>query len=486
MGDQLGGPSIMHASGVSHLTAPDHLRAVMKAMEWLSFVPSTRGGLLPITDIRGVDSIERKVEYTPSPGIPYDPRLLITGGESDQGSWQSGFFDKGSFTETMAGWAKTVVVGRARLGGIPMGVIATENRTSEAIKPADTADTTASESVVQEAGCVWFPNSAFKTAQAINDFRTEDLPLIVFANWRGFSGGQRDMFDEVLKYGSLIVDAFVAYEQPVFVLIPPYAEIRGGAWVVLDSSINASVMEMYATAGSARGGVLEANGAASVKYRVKDLLKTMHRLDIKLRDLCYQLERSRNNKEHEKIKKLISRRENQLLPVYEQISVQFCELHDTPGRMQAVGVIEKEVEWAESRSFFFWRLRRKLAEFDFRKKMVKASDVGRGRKSLNPLEASLVMQKMFLEESGTTAEMWKEDKKVLTWMTENHKALENKVLAMAKHYVAEEVFQAMTAGGNKAHVGTAGITDGVSRAYAAMNPEQREALKKSMKEALQL
>ena len=30
----------------------------------------------------------------------------------------------------------------------------------------------------------------------------EGLPCIIFANWRGFSGGQRDMFDEVLKVGS--------------------------------------------------------------------------------------------------------------------------------------------------------------------------------------------------------------------------------------------------------------------------------------------
>ena len=35
------------------------------------------------------------------------------------------------------------------------------------------------------------------------------LPLMIFANWRGFSGGQRDMFREVLKFGSDIVDALV-------------------------------------------------------------------------------------------------------------------------------------------------------------------------------------------------------------------------------------------------------------------------------------
>ncbi len=43
---------------------------------------------------------------------------------------------------------------------------------------------------VQQAGGVWFPDSAYKTAQALRDFNREDLPCIVFANWRGFSGGQ--------------------------------------------------------------------------------------------------------------------------------------------------------------------------------------------------------------------------------------------------------------------------------------------------------
>ena len=49
---------------------------------------------------------------------------------------------------------------------------------------------------------------------------------------------------KVLKYGALIVDALVVYKQPVFVYIPPHAELRGGAWVVVDSTVNANVMEM--------------------------------------------------------------------------------------------------------------------------------------------------------------------------------------------------------------------------------------------------
>jgi len=483
--DQLGGPAIMYANGISHIVAPDHLHAIQSAMQWLSFVPSVRGGLLPISDVSGIDEIERKVRFIPSQGVPYNPRFLLTGTEDDDGNWLSGFFDKDSFVETLSGWAKTVVVGRARLGGIPMGVIATENRTAEAIKPADPADVKAAESVKQEAGCVWFPNSAYKTAQAIKDFRTEDLPLMIFANWRGFSGGQRDMFDEVLKYGSLIVDSFVAYEQPIFVFIPPHAEIRGGAWVVLDASINSAVMEMYATSKSARGGVLEANGAAAVKYREKDLLKTMRRIDSKLRDL-YEMLAVSNGAEAEDIKKAIAHREKSLLPVYTQISVQFCELHDTPGRMKAVGVITRDIEWEDSRTFFFWRLRRKLAEFDLRKKIMFAGDVGRGTSLMTPTESSLLIMQWFTQSEGVSPNSWEDDKRVLAWMGRNNELLETKIAEMAKTHVADEVYSALTAGGTTARIGAAGIIEGLARALSSMPSEQKEHFKKNLEDLLQI
>lgn len=45
--------------------------------------------------------------------------------------------------------------------------------------------------IIQQAGQVWLPDSAYKTAQAINDFNREKLPLMIFANWRGFSGGMK-------------------------------------------------------------------------------------------------------------------------------------------------------------------------------------------------------------------------------------------------------------------------------------------------------
>lgn len=64
--------------------------------------------------------------------------------------------------------------------------------------------------------------------------------------------------------------------QPVFVYIPCGAELRGGAWVVVDSQINPVAVEMYADPG-ARGGVLEPEGIVEIKFREGELVRAMHR-----------------------------------------------------------------------------------------------------------------------------------------------------------------------------------------------------------------
>jgi len=207
---------VMFSNGVSHQVVSDDVSGVGAIMSWLAYCPKRRGAPLP--QIPSSDPVRRPPSFTPPKGAPYDPRDML-----------GGFFDKGSFTEVMADWGKSVVAGRACLGGVPLGLIAVETRLSEKVVPADPAFVGAQQTVEQQAGQVWFPDSAFKTAQAITDFNGEGLPLMVFANWRGFAGGLRDMFGEVLKFGALIVDALREYRQPVMVYIPPEGELRGGA-----------------------------------------------------------------------------------------------------------------------------------------------------------------------------------------------------------------------------------------------------------------
>merc|ERR1719188_2001811 len=286
--DQLGGPHIMVPNGVTHQLVHNDQDGVEAILHWLSFVPENVLALPPM--VPPTDTLARKVRFVPS-ASPYDPRHMLAGVKVN-GEWQGGFCDEGSFQEYMEGWGKTVVTGRGRLGGLPVGIVAVETRAVERHIPADPADAKSQEVVEPQAGQVWFPDSAHKTATAIRDFnRGENLPLIIFANWRGFSGGTRDMYQEVLKFGAQIVDALVEYEHPVFVYIPPGGELRGGSWVVIDPAINPAQMEMYADVES-RGGVLEPAGIVEVKFRWPQQRELMHRLDPELRALDSALEES--------------------------------------------------------------------------------------------------------------------------------------------------------------------------------------------------
>lgn len=77
---------------------------------------------------------------------------------------------------------------------------------------------------MSQAGQVWFPDSALKTAQAIEEFDLEQLPLIIMANWRGFSGGQRDLFEGVLQ-----VLAMTPHPHPPSHPGPPTSQSISGA-----------------------------------------------------------------------------------------------------------------------------------------------------------------------------------------------------------------------------------------------------------------
>ncbi|KAK8048184.1 hypothetical protein PG994_009914 [Apiospora phragmitis] len=434
---QLGGTQIMYRNGVSHLTANDDFAGVSKIVEWLSFVPAMRNMPVPISP--SVDSWDRDNIYTPPGKAPYDVRWLIGGKQDDEG-FQPGLFDKDSFVETLGGWARTVVVGRARLGGIPMGVIAVETRTVENVTPADPANPDSVEQVSNEAGGVWYPNSAFKTAQAINDFNYgEQLPLMILANWRGFSGGQRDMYNEVLKYGSYIVDALVKYEQPIFVYIPPFGELRGGSWVVVDPTINPVAMEMYADVDS-RAGVLEPEGIIGIKYRKEKQLEAMARMDPTYAALKKQSTDPKLNSEQlEEVKDKMSEREKQLLPIYAQISIQFADLHDRSGRMKAKGTIRQEIEWKNARRFFYWRVRRRLNEEYILKRMSDASSKSNvSATSSAPSKDRVLNQKTLAAWTGL-ADYNTNDKAVATWFEENAETVTTKVKQLKSEAVASSV-----------------------------------------------
>ncbi|KAF8377274.1 hypothetical protein HHK36_030649 [Tetracentron sinense] len=407
---QLGGPKIMATNGVVHLTVSDDLEGVSSILKWLSYVPSHVGGPLPI--LCPSDPPERLVEYIPENSC--DPRAAISGVQGSNGKWLGGMFDKDSFVETLEGWARTVVTGRAKLGGIPVGIVAVETQTMMQIIPADPGQFDSHERVVPQAGQVWFPDSATKTSQALLDFNREELPLFILANWRGFSGGQRDLFEGILQAGSTIVENLRTYKQPVFVYIPMMGELRGGAWVVVDSRINPDHIEMYAEK-TAKGNVLEPEGMIEIKFRPKELLECMARLDQQLINLKAKLQEAKNSGASgtiETLQQQIRAREKQLLPVYTQIAIRFAELHDTSLRMAAKGVIKEVVDWSNSRSFFYKRLHRRVAEGSLIRAVRDASGYQLSYKSAMDL-----IKKWFMasKPAEVRENAWEDDLVFFTW-----------------------------------------------------------------------
>jgi len=253
---------------------------------------------------------------------------------------------------------------------------------------------------------------------------------MILANWRGFSGGQRDMYNEVLKYGSYIVDALVKYEQPVFVYIPPFGELRGGSWVVVDPTINPQMMEMYADE-EARGGVLEPEGMVGIKFRKEKQLEVMSRLDPTYGELKAQLlDKSLSPEQLQEVKAKMTEREHLLLPVYMQISLQYADLHDRAGRMQAKDTIRMPLQWKNARRFFYWRLRRRLNEEYVLKRMASSTS-----KELQSRTTSLKT----LAAWSDIAKFDTDDMSVAVWYEENRKEVHAKIEAMKSESIAYDV-----------------------------------------------
>lgn len=429
--NQLGGIQIMYYNGISHKTEPRDLDGIYTILRWLSYVPKDKISPLPV--IKPADPVDREVGYMPTKA-PYDPRWMLAGrpNPNNPDEWESGFFDRGSWSEVMQPWAQTVVAGRARLGGVPVGAIAVETRTVELKLPADPANLDSEAKTVSQAGQVWFPDSAYKTAQAVQDFSREGLPLFIFANWRGFSGGMKDMYEQIMKFGAYIVDALRQYKQPVIIYIPPNGELRGGAWAVVDPTINSRYMEMYADPES-RGGVLEPEGIVEIKFRKKDLVKVMRRIDPVMKELqersnaiaqgqppperkssISQTVERKPCPEVAELEQRMAEREKYLLPIYHQVSVHFADLHDTPERMHEKGTISDIVPWRESRKLLYWRLRRLILQDRIVSRLVDANpDYAEG------VQAEATLRRWFIEDKGASKSYeWDSNEVVVGWLEE--------------------------------------------------------------------
>ena len=135
----------------------------------------------------------------------------------------------------------------------------------------------------------------------------------------------------------------------------------------------------------------------------------------------------------------MTEREQLLGPVYQQIALQFADLHDRAGRMEAKGTIRMPLKWTNARRFFYWRLRRKLSEEVLLKRLA-------GMPGNSPV--SSVSSAVAKELNITMLKSWtgmldvefdRDDRKVAEWYESHRKEVYAKIDAVKSESVSKKV-----------------------------------------------
>ncbi len=223
------------------------------------------------TQIMANNGITHKVVDTTKDGLAYIKCLLSGFGNTNTivPDLVRDMIDENTFLETMEDYARNVRTGRCLINGEKYGIVFATDGISDKIQPCDPADITTSNQTIKLSPNILYPETSYKIAKTIRDCNVEKIKLLIIADWRGFSGGTRDMYDNVLDFGSMIVSELGCYEHPITIYIPPGGQLRGGSMVVFSKSINRHKIKFYVSR-TAKINVLEANATMELKYKKLD------------------------------------------------------------------------------------------------------------------------------------------------------------------------------------------------------------------------
>lgn len=235
--EELGGAMTHNSkSGVAHFVAEDDEQAMMMIREMIGFLPSNNMEDPPMALCK--DDIYREEESLQTlipadPNKPYDMLQLIEAVVDDK-----------NFLEVQPHYAKNLVVGFARMGGRPIGVVANQ--------PAHLAG-------------VLDINSSLKGARFVRFCDAFNIPLVVFEDVPGFLPGTLQEYGGIIKHGAKLMYAFSEATVPKITLIT--RKSYGGAYCVMASKhIGADVNFAYPTAEIA---VMGSEGAVKILFRDK-------------------------------------------------------------------------------------------------------------------------------------------------------------------------------------------------------------------------
>ena len=233
--EELGGAMTHNSqSGVAHFAVEDDRECCRFIRHLISYLPSNNMESPPRKETR--DPVDRADERLDSlipaeSNQPYDVKEII-----------GAVVDDGRFLEVQALFACNIVVGFARMGGRPVGIVANQ--------PAVLA------------GCLDI-DASIKAARFVRFCDAFNIPLICFEDVPGFLPGTSQEFGGIIKHGAKLIYAFAEATVPKITVITRKA--YGGAYCVMASKhLRTDVNLAYPTAEIA---VMGPEGAVKIVYR---------------------------------------------------------------------------------------------------------------------------------------------------------------------------------------------------------------------------
>jgi propionyl-CoA carboxylase beta chain len=233
--DDLGGAMTHNEkSGVAHFAVDDDRECIALVRELLAFLPSNNldePPRRPTADPGDREDAALDSLVPPSANQPYDMRDLICS-----------IADDGAFLEVHEHYAKNIIVGFARLGGKPVGIVANQ--------PAHLAGTLDI-------------NASVKGARFVRFCDCFNIPLVTFEDVPGFLPGTVQEYGGIIRHGAKLLYAYAEATVPKVTVITRKA--YGGAYCVMSSKhIRTDFNYAWPTAEIA---VMGAEGAVNILYR---------------------------------------------------------------------------------------------------------------------------------------------------------------------------------------------------------------------------
>ncbi|KSW12151.1 methylmalonyl-CoA carboxyltransferase [Pyrodictium occultum] len=233
--ESLGGARVHSGrSGVAHFRAGSEEEAFETTRRLLSYLPDNNQAPLPIADTGDpVDREDPELDaiVPPDPVKPYDVREVL-----------ARVFDTGSLLEVQAEWGPSIVTAFARLGGIPVCVVASQPLVM-------------SGAIDIDASC--------KAARFVRFCDAFNLPIVTFVDVPGYMPGTSQEHGGIIRHGAKMLYAYAEATVPKITVV--LRKAYGGAYIAMGSrSMGADLVLAWPTAEIA---VLGAEAAVRILYR---------------------------------------------------------------------------------------------------------------------------------------------------------------------------------------------------------------------------